>query len=728
MNLHMVVTPSAAMALERELITHLLALSQEETTSIAFCEQVVVLLRKHPLFFNKATALWNRDTEDHLNIMASQDLNAGMEESLGDTISYTLFNEPFLTMKHTPDPKLNQMKTDIYLEKNHHCLLGISVWDTHLKPILDLTQPFLKEVFILINLICLKLMHNDHEKKLITSNQKSAHMLSQLTHAMERSPVLIVIVDNSGIIEYVNAKVIEKTGYGAEELLGHHSRIFQSEKTSEDTYMLIWELLSSGKDWSGELLNKNKNGDFFWTYAAISPLINHENEITHFVAVIEDISQKKNYEEKLSYQATYDNLTNLPNRFFGYSSLENAIAKAAKNKTKLAILFLDIDDFKHINDSWGPIVGDNILKQVSERYLEILQKKDTLVRLGSDEFMVILENVGHESEVELIAKKYQELIAQPYVFDATSVFISSSIGVAFFPEHGEDAKTLMRNADIALCQSKMRGKNNYTLFINTMAEVLTHRIQITNELHQVLDRDELFVHYQPIINLKNNTVFAAEALLRWQSATLGPVMPEQIIPIAEETGLIIPLGYWILKKVCSHIKEWQLKTGEQIKIAVNISTVQLKQKDFVPHVKAIIKQAEISPQSLIFEITESAFIDDSVLILKQLNELTKMKIDCSLDDFGMGYSSLNYIRSYPFKSLKIDKAFIQGIDTSNDDLSLVNSIISLSKSLNLTVIAEGIETRKQLDLLRSMNCDMVQGWYFSQALDKELLISYLNNE
>ena len=285
----------------------------------------------------------------------------------------------------------------------------------------------------------------------------------------------------------------------------------------------------------------------------------------------------------------------------------------------------------------------------------------------------------------------------------------------------------MRNAEAAMYQSKVRGRNNWTVFVNTMAELVTNRIRIKSELRQVLKRDELYICYQPIINSANNQVLAAEALLRWNSATLGNVMPDQIIPIAEETGLIVPLGYWVLKKVCSQVKKLKEITDEPIKIAVNISTIQLKQKDFVDQVKKILEATELSPDSLIFEITESAFIDDSKLILSQLNRLNEMNIHCSLDDFGMGYSSLSYLRSYPFKSLKIDKVFIQSIDTSSDDLSLVNSIITMSRNLKLVVIAEGIETSKQLELLRSMNCDMVQGWYFSEALSSDDLLVYLMN-
>ena len=399
-----------------------------------------------------------------------------------------------------------------------------------------------------------------------------------------------------------------------------------------------------------------------------------------------------------------------------------------RSAKKLAVLFLDLDEFKRINDSLGHAAGDLLLKALSERYLSIVRQTDTIARLGGDEFMMILENLNHVGDAELVAKKCLEICLRPFVIESKELLVSSSIGIAIFPEHGRDAKTLMRNADTAMYQSKINNKNNWTVFINTMAEVASNRIRIKAELHQALTRNELYLCYQPIIDIKRNTLFAAEALLRWQSPTLGYVLPDQIITIAEETDLIIDLGYWVLQKVCIGVKEWQVVAGKNLKVAVNISTQQLKQKDFVNKVTLILKKTSVPPEALIFEITESAFIDDSKFILSQLNQLNEMGIHCSLSDFGTGYSSLSSWRSYPFKSLKIDRSFIQGVNTNNNDLSLVNSIIAMSRNLKLTVVVEGIETAEQLQLVRAMNCDMVQGWYFSEAPSSEQFLLYLNNQ
>lgn len=562
----------------------------------------------------------------------------------------------------------------------------------------------------------------------ITFQKRSEATIRKLTRALEQSPVLVIITDITGTIEYVNAKVIEETGYCHEELVGQSTRVLRSEQTPQEIYKTMWEQLAEGIEWRGELLNKNKSGEHFWVSAIISPIRNDNEEITHYLAVMEDITQKKSYEEMLKHQATFDNLTNLPNRLYAFNKLERAISKSHLNNQKLAVLFLDLDEFKHINDSLGHAAGDSLLKALSERFISVIRQTDTIARLGGDEFMMILENITQDSDAERIAKKCREACFQPFTIESQELLVSTSIGIAIYPDHGKDAKTLMRNADTAMYRSKVQGKNNWTVFQSSMIEEESNHLRIKAELHQALIRNELYICYQPIIDLKENKVVAAEALLRWQNTTLGQITPDQLIPLAEETGMIIPMGYWILDKVCSQAKEWQFITGTKIKIAVNISTSQLKQNDFVDKVKLILKRTKLSPDSLIFEITESAFIDDSKFILSQLNKLNEMNIHFSLDDFGVGYSFLKYIQSYPFKSLKIDRVFIQGINTSHNELGLINSIITMARNLKLLVIAEGIETAEQLELMYSMNCDMVQGWYFSKPLRGDKFLFYLMNK
>ncbi len=407
----------------------------------------------------------------------------------------------------------------------------------------------------------------------VSEQKRTQATIRQLTRALEQSPVLVLITDKTGAIEYVNAKVLEQTGYCAEEILGQNARILQSGQTSSETYHLMWDHLIHGQEWRGELLNKNKQGELFWVSAIISPLRDDGDDVTHYLAVMEDISQKKSYEEMLKYQATYDNLTNLPNRFYGYSRLEHAIANAYVNKNKLAVLFLDLNEFKQINDSLGHAAGDILLKSLSERYLSIIRQTDTIARIGGDEFMMILENLNHVADAELIAKKCYDVCLRPFVIESKELLVSSSIGIAIFPEHGRDAKTLMHHADMAMYQNKMNQQTSWTVYNGSIDEIGSNHIRIKTELYKALAQEELYLCYQPIMDIKNNVLIAAEALLRWHSSTLGDVLPDQIIPIAEETGLIIQLGYWILKKVCKQIKEWQMLTSKDLKIAVNIANL-----------------------------------------------------------------------------------------------------------------------------------------------------------
>lgn len=602
--------------MEQELLEDLLEFSRQTYHSSVFYEQIVTILKRHPLFSDKKIALWYVSSQNAVHFIEEKKINKNLKQHLTQIVTYT--NEWYFLKTQTSQVLINEEKKiqlDVYLEKTPHCILGLSIWFSAAEGINQLATPFFKNLFSLISLLLMKTYYSE--------------LLQQL---------------------------IEQ--------------------------------------------------------------------------------QKKTYETLLHKQTLYDELTHLPNRFYGYNHLEQALINVQKNNKYLAVLFLDLDEFKQVNDSLGHETGDLLLKIIAKRLASLMNKKNTLIRLGGDEFMIITEQFTDKSWPLHLAKKCQKVCLKPLKVNSHELFISSSIGIAIYPEHGIDVNTLMRHADAAMYQSKMRGKNNCTVFTNTIHEtsidnmrlkVELHQVLDKVELHQVLDKDELAIYYQPIITIQDDSVFAIEALLRWQSNTFGLVMPDQIIPMAEDTGLIVPLGYWILKKVCSHIKKWQKLTTKFIKIAVNISIVQLKQYDFVEQVSAILKANKVAPESLIFEITESAFIDDSSFILSQLKRLNQIKIDCSLDDFGMGYSSLSYLRSYPFKILKIDKSFIQKIDINEADRCLVHTMINMSKNLNLSVIAEGIENIQQFELLKQMNCDMVQGWYFSKALHSKEIIKYLNN-
>ncbi|KTD30599.1 EAL and GGDEF domain-containing protein [Legionella israelensis] len=559
----------------------------------------------------------------------------------------------------------------------------------------------------------------------ISERKKAENKIRHLALAIEQSPVLILITDTLGTIEYASGKLTELTGYTSDEIIGKKADVLKSGMTHKNVYRKLWNSLLLGKEWRGELLNKNKIGDLFWVSAIISPLRNNSGTITHYLAIMEDITQQKSYEEMLKHQATYDTMTNLPNRITGHTKLEQSILSAKNNKSKLAILFIDLDEFKPINDSFGHAIGDLLLQQLSSRILNCVRRADTVARLGGDEFMIILDNIQHPKDAEGIAKKCLKSCSEPIVIEANQLSVTASIGIAIYPDHGKDAKQLMRHADTAMYKAKADGKNNLQIYNNKMADMVINETYLKYELQNAIQKNELCLHYQPVIEVNNHTVIAAEALLRWHNHHLGYISPIQLIPLAEETDLIMPLGNWILETACRHAKSWQ-KAGKPVKIAVNISYLQLKHPSFITQIKQVLNRTQLNAEDLILEIAESSLIDNSPQILKQLKKLNEMKVNCTIDDFCIGYSSLSYIRSYPFKGLKIDRSYIQSLQqTSKNDFSLIHSIVSMSRQLKLKVIAKGVETLEQYQLIRDLNCDLVQGYYVSKALNDTQFLKWL---
>lgn len=560
----------------------------------------------------------------------------------------------------------------------------------------------------------------------ISERKRAENKIRHLALAIEQSPVLILITDKCSTIEYASGKLTELTGYTADEIIGKNANLLKSGMTHQKTYKALWDSLQRGKEWRGELLNKNKKGDLFWVSSIISPLRDDAGSITHYLAIMEDITQQKSYEEMLKHQATYDAMTNLPNRITGYTKLEQAILSAKNSQSMLAVLFIDLDGFKAINDSLGHAAGDLLLQRLSARLLNCVRHEDTVARIGGDEFMIILDNIQHPEDAACVAKKCLASCKKPFAVEANKVQVTASIGIAVYPEHGHDARQLIRHADTAMYQAKAEGKNSWRLYSKKMSNIFINKVHLKSELQKAIEANELCLHYQPIIEVNSHKVIAAEALLRWHSHRLGDISPAQLVPLAEEIDLIMPLGAWILNGACMQASLWQQKTGKPIKVAVNLSSLQLKDPAFFSQIETALKNSQLAEEDLILEIAESTLIDRSPQVLQQLKKLNEMHINCTVDDFCMGYSSLNYIRSYPFKALKMDKSYIQGLQqTRQNDFSLIHSIVSLSRQLKLKVIAKGVETLEQYQLIRHLNCDLVQGCYFTKALNSTQFLKWL---
>jgi diguanylate cyclase (GGDEF)-like protein len=440
------------------------------------------------------------------------------------------------------------------------------------------------------------------------------------------------------------------------------------------------------------------------------------------------ITEQKKSEEKMSHMAYHDQLTGLPNRRLLIDRLDQVLDRERRHKKLAALLFLDLDRFKYINDTLGHLKGDEVLKEVAKRLNMCIRKSDTLARHGGDEFTILVQGLSRVEDITKLTDRIFSLFNTPFHLKGQHIFVTTSIGVSIYPNDGEDAESLIKNADIALYKAKEEGRNTYQLFTSTMNESAVKRISIENKLRGAIAKEEFVLHYQPQLDTNTNEVVGVEALLRWQDPESGLIPPGDFIPIAEDTGLIIPIGDWVLRTACAQNKVWQEKDFEPLTMSVNVSLRQFKQKDFVSIVKNILKETNLNPQFLELELTESILMDDVESVIKELHELKTMGIRLSIDDFGTGYSSLEYLKKMPIDMLKIAQEFVKNIVVDSDDVAIAKTIVQVAKSLNLEVIAEGVETIEHLKILRTLQCNKIQGYLFSRPLPSEEVEVFLNKE
>ncbi|MGC9527049.1 MAG: EAL domain-containing protein [Limnospira sp.] len=561
----------------------------------------------------------------------------------------------------------------------------------------------------------------------ITDLKQTQDQLTVFSRACDQSPVSIVITDSEGNIEYVNPKFEEVTGYSAAEVLGKNPRILKSGYTTDKEYQMLWKTIGSGQQWSGEFHNQKKNGELFWEHASISPLRNDEGAITHYVAVKEDITQQKQNEEILAHQANYDALTDLPNRILVLDRLRQAMVQADRDRRHVALMFVDLDHFKKINDTLGHELGDYLLQETADRLMKCLRKSDTVGRLGGDEFLIIIPNLEHPLQVEYVANKVLEVLGKPFDLCGEEAFISASIGITSYPDDGKDTNTLMRNADTAMYAAKQEGRNAFAFFTQTMNDVAKNRVSLENHLRHALSRGELSVVYQPFVHLASSRIVGAEALMRWYSPELGQVQPDRFIPIAEDTRLIVELGEWILLTACQEVAAWHRSGSEKLWVAVNLSPRQFRTPALIDTIADAIAKSGIDTECLELEITERSLVEEVPGVRELIRNLGEMNIRLAIDDFGTGYSSLNYLKRFPFSVLKIDKSFIADIPQDEEAIALVKTMISMGHGLGLVVVAEGIETEEQLHFLRREGCDYGQGYLFSKPLSGSEFQSYLQS-
>ena len=551
---------------------------------------------------------------------------------------------------------------------------------------------------------------------MIEEIDRNQHELKKASVVFDNTSEGIMITDAQHKIVSVNRSFTKITGYGEEEVVGKNPAFLKSGYHDKVFYEELWSSIKQTGEWRGEVRNKRKNGEVYTQLLSINTFRDVQGELTYHIGVFADISNIKETENKLDYLAHHDQLTGLPNRLLCLVRMEHELQLAQRNATQVAILFLDLDLFKNVNDSMGHAKGDILLQQVSMCLSDSLRSEDTVARLGGDEFVIILGSLKSRQDAALVAENTLALFSRPFQIDEQEIFIGASCGISVYPEDGTDQDLLLRNADSAMYRAKANGRNNYQFYTQALTDEASERFTIETSLRQALGKNELSVYYQPQYSLLNNKIIGLEALLRWNNSVLGSVSPGKFIPIAEETGLIVSIGEWVLKTACKQLYEWKCKGCSSIKMAVNLSSRQFSRPGLEKVIESILLETNLSADELDLELTESIIMHDTKTVVETLNKLHDMGVSLSVDDFGTGYSSLSYIQRFPLDTLKIDRSFVRDITSNLVDAEMIDSIIALGHSMHLKVLAEGVETEEQLAYLQKKGCDEVQGFYFSQAV------------
>ncbi|MET3455346.1 EAL domain-containing protein [Pseudomonas kilonensis] len=550
----------------------------------------------------------------------------------------------------------------------------------------------------------------------ITERHMMQEKLQQAATVFESTAEGVLITDTQQHISAVNRAFTEITGYSETEALGHTPRLLASGLHDSAFYAAMWHQLTAEGHWQGEISNRRKNGELYPSWLTISAVRNRDRQITHFVAVFADISSLKHAQARLDYQAHHDPLTGLPNRTLFESRLLAALNSQQENGSQGAVLFLDLDRFKHINDSLGHPVGDLLLKGIAVRLREQLRDIDTVARLGGDEFIILLPGLQQPSDAEHIAQKLLNCFTAPFQAGEHEFFISASIGTSLYPQDGCDVATLVKNADAAMYRSKAKGRNRVEKYTRDLTAQASERVALEHELRRAIERNELSLSFQPKISLVDNRLVGAEALIRWYHPTFGDVPPEHFIPLAEENGMILQIGDWVLERACRQLCEWNSTYESLGPLSVNLAGAQLRQPNLLGRIEQLLREHQLQPDLLQLEITENFIMSQAEEALTVLHQLKNLGVQLAIDDFGTGYSSLSYLKRLPLDILKIDQSFVRGLPDDPHDAAIVRAIIALGRSMQFTIIAEGVETLAQQQFLTEEGCEQIQGYIVSLPL------------
>lgn len=553
----------------------------------------------------------------------------------------------------------------------------------------------------------------------VTRRRQLENQLNLTTQIFNHSREGVMITDDKANVIDVNAAFTAITGYQADEVIGRNPRILRSGHHDDAFYQAIWHNLSQNKSWKGEFLNRRKDGSLYPQLSTITPVFDDHQQVKNYLCVFEDISLRKAHEAKLEQMAYFDPLTELPNRTNLLQEIAHQIKRYNSTKLNFATLFLDIDHFKHINDSFGHYYGDQVLVELANRLKLCLKETDHIARIGGDEFVILLTKLPPEQSLAPILDNIFSVFERYFDFGEESLRLSTSIGIANYPQDGQTPEALLKNADTAMYLAKKNGRNGYAFYSPELTDVAISRVRLQSALYQGVELKQFSLVYQPQFNLHNQTLLGFEALIRWHHPQLGLVSPDEFIPMAEKTGAIQSIGEWVLRTACQQAKQW-LDAGYLLdKLSVNVSAIQLKQSNFIEMLIRILSESQLPAHKLEIEITEGFLIENKQKAIHDLQQIAELGVGIALDDFGTGYSSLSYLKGLPLQKLKIDRSFINDIPDDKESNAIVAAILAMGNSLSLIVTAEGIEDEKQMSYLDQIGCHFGQGYYLGRPLSVE---------